>query len=341
MSTVATLQNTAAKSLLVSKASHAGLLLQRKCACGGSATLSLSGECEECNYKRLQKKLSIGASNDPLELEADRVANQVLAAPAYSAVSGTPPSIQRFTGQAAADTTIAPPSVDRVLAGSGSPLEPALRQDMEQRFGHDFSRVRVHSGTVAEQSAQDVHANAYTVGHNIVFGAGRFAPGTHEGQRLIAHELTHVLQQTGMDGTHSAQKYESRGQSAAVLRKKPAGTQQTASPASPCNPVELPKIQSAITTASQWLEYEVIPSVDWYIRFLPKLSPAEKQKFRGDIREALKRHFAITDPQSQHALRLLAHLKNISRALSAKPIFNCPGEGRCAGKTRMSIRRRA
>ena len=90
----------------------------------------------------------------------------------------------------------APASVDRVLASPGRPLEPALRQDMEQRFGHDFSRVRVHSDAAAEQSARDVNANAYTVGHNVVFGAGRFAPGTHEGRRLIAHELTHVVQQS-------------------------------------------------------------------------------------------------------------------------------------------------
>ena len=91
----------------------------------------------------------------------------------------------------------APASVDRVLAGSGRPLDSALQQDMGQRFGHDFSRVRVHSGGAAEQSAQDVNANAYTVGHDMVFGAGRFAPGTHEGRRLIAHELAHVVQQRG------------------------------------------------------------------------------------------------------------------------------------------------
>jgi len=66
---------------------------------------------------------------------------------------------------------------------------------MEQRFGYDFSRVRVHSGAAAEQSAQDVNANAYTVGHDVVFGAALFAPGTHAGQRLLAHELTHVVQQ--------------------------------------------------------------------------------------------------------------------------------------------------
>ena len=197
MRSAASLQNTAAKSPQVSKSSHVGLLLQRKCACGGS--LGASGMCEECQGKRLQRKLSIGASDDPLETEADRVADQVLAAPAHSAVSGSPPRIQRSTGQATGDAGAASAGVDCVLSGSGRPLEPGLRQDMEQRFDHDFSNVRVHSGTAAEQSARDVNAHAYTIGQNVVFGAGRFAPGTHEGRRLLAHELTHVVQQSGAD----------------------------------------------------------------------------------------------------------------------------------------------
>ncbi|UJP07336.1 MAG: DUF4157 domain-containing protein, partial [Nitrosomonas sp.] len=92
----------------------------------------------------LQRKLSIGASNDPLEQEADRVADQVMAAPQHSAVNATAPHIQRFTGHASEGANAAPDSVDRVLSGSARPLEPALRQDMEQRFGHDFSQVRVH-----------------------------------------------------------------------------------------------------------------------------------------------------------------------------------------------------
>lgn len=90
----------------------------------------------------------------------------------------------------------APASVDQALAGAGRPLPAGLRQDMEQRLGHDFSHVRVHGGAMAEQSARDVNAHAYTVGHHIVFGAGRFAPQTHEGRRLIAHELAHVVQQS-------------------------------------------------------------------------------------------------------------------------------------------------
>ena len=83
---------------------------------------------------------------------------------------------------------------------------------MEQHFGHDFSQVQVHSGSAAEQSARDVNAYAYTVGHHIVFGAGQFKPGAHQGQRLIAHELTHVVQQGGD---------RENGQSVARLQRLP------------------------------------------------------------------------------------------------------------------------
>jgi hypothetical protein len=89
----------------------------------------------------------------------------------------------------AAASKSAPPIVHEVLSSPELPLDPATRAYMEPRFGHDFSRVRVHSGPVAEQPAREVNSNAYTVGHNIVFGAGRLEPGTNEGLRLIAHEL--------------------------------------------------------------------------------------------------------------------------------------------------------
>jgi hypothetical protein len=185
-----------------------GLLLQRKCACGG--TPGQSGECEECRKKRaagqqrgylgIQTKLAIGASNDPLEQEADRVAEQVLAAPAHPPFSAAARHIQRHSGQPVGQSGAAPVSVDRVLASSGRPLDPTLEQEMGQRFGYDFSRVRVHSGAEAEESAREVNANAYTVGHNIVFGSGQFAPETQGGRRLLAHELAHVVQQSGADG---------------------------------------------------------------------------------------------------------------------------------------------
>ncbi|PXF58261.1 MAG: hypothetical protein C4B58_07340 [Deltaproteobacteria bacterium] len=134
-----------------------------------------------------------------------------MAVPAHSLINNIPPRIQRFRGQGSECPITTQESVDRVLASPGRPLESVLRQDMEQRFSHDFSQVRVHTGIAAEHSARDVSARAYTVGHNIVLGTGRFEPGTHAGQRLIAHELTHVIQQSGSDDVHVGQSNEKRG----------------------------------------------------------------------------------------------------------------------------------
>lgn len=159
-----------------------------RCACGGG--------CPRCTAA-LQAKLFVGSSHDPLEQEADRVAEQVLAGPATPGVRRAPPGIQRAAHVAPGAAGVSPRSVDHVLAGQGSPLPSGVQNDMSQRFGHDFSHVRIHTGSLAEASARDVHAKAYTVGHNVVFGAGQYAPDARQGQQLLAHELTHVLQQSG------------------------------------------------------------------------------------------------------------------------------------------------
>lgn len=191
---ITTQQQTISKSPLVSLSIKPGLL-QRKCACGSH--IIANGGCADCANKKteLQRKLIIGTSNDPLEQEADRIADQVMASHKSDAVNSTPVQVQRFTGSPSGKIAEASASVERVLVSSGRTLEPALRHDMESRFRHDFSQVRVHTGWSAAQSARDVNAQAYTVGKNIVFGEGRFTPGTHEGRRLLAHELTHVVQQ--------------------------------------------------------------------------------------------------------------------------------------------------
>lgn len=160
--------------------------------------------------RAIQAKLSINKADDTYEQEADRISTQVSATPASTAAGGAP-RIQRFTGESNGQMDAAYASVDQALASPGTPLAATLRQDMEQRFGYDFSHVRVHSGTDAEKSARDVNAHAYTVGHDIVFGMGRFAPGTREGLRLIAHELTHVVQQSGADATYTGQEHEQHG----------------------------------------------------------------------------------------------------------------------------------
>ena len=97
------------------------------------------------------------------------------------------------TSQTAASTV--PPIVHEVLRSPSQPLDAATRAAMEPRFGHDFSRIRVHTDAHAADSARAVNALAYTVGHDVVFGRGQYRPGSDDGQQLIAHELTHTLQQ--------------------------------------------------------------------------------------------------------------------------------------------------
>src|SRR6266487_3342087 len=95
----------------------------------------------------------------------------------------------------AASTPAVPSIVHDVLNSPGQPLDAATRAFMEPRFGHDFSGVRVHTDARAAESARSVRASAYTAGRNIVFGEGRYAPGTSSGARLLAHELVHTIQQ--------------------------------------------------------------------------------------------------------------------------------------------------
>lgn len=188
-------------------------ILQRQCACGNHT--ASGGECSTCASKKLQRKLSIGSTNDPMELEADRVADQVMAyQPAHSFSNISTPKIQRRAEHSSEKAGEVPASVEQVLASSGSPLPTAVRKDMEQRFGQDFSQVRMHTGSAAEQSATDVNANAYTVGNNIVFNRGKFSPENQDGKRLLAHELTHVVQQS-----QSAQQDNVTQASSGTLRR--------------------------------------------------------------------------------------------------------------------------
>ena len=96
-----------------------------------------------------------------------------------------------------AGPAVAPPVVHEVLGSPGRPLDPGMRGEMEARFGHDFSRVRVHTDERAAASARAVKAAAYTVGRDVVFGTAGYTPGTAEGRSLLAHELAHVVQQGG------------------------------------------------------------------------------------------------------------------------------------------------
>lgn len=175
----------------------------------------------------LQAKLTIGKANDPFEQEADRVAEEVMRMPAEAHAANLNPSasgnqsVQRkcscgkTSGQgcgcdkrkkrlslkrynaSSQSPSEAPPSVDEVFRSSGQPLDSATRAFMEPRFGYDFADVRVHTNSAATRSVSDVNALAFTVGNHIAFGSDQYAPGTPRGNRLLAHELAHVVQQGG------------------------------------------------------------------------------------------------------------------------------------------------
>ncbi|HEX3126495.1 MAG TPA: DUF4157 domain-containing protein [Thermoanaerobaculia bacterium] len=153
---------------------------------------------------RVQARLTIGAPNDPYEREADRVADQVMRMPA--------PAVQRKCakceeedkqevvrakeepGEVPALSPEAEASIQG-LRGGGRPLPEPVRSYFEPRFGCDLGGVRVHAGPEAASLARSISARAFTVGSDIAFAPGEFQPASLEGRRLIAHELTHTLQQ--------------------------------------------------------------------------------------------------------------------------------------------------
>jgi hypothetical protein len=162
----------------------------------------------------IQTKLAVNGPADEYEQEADRISEHVMRMPQprlqrACACGGACPKCQteqrgpehervhtKRVGSGDWGQAEAPPMVHEVLRSPGYPLDETTRAFMEPRLGHDFSNVRLHADSLAVDSARAIQARAYTVGPHIVFGAGQFAPQTQPGQRLLAHELTHVIQQT-------------------------------------------------------------------------------------------------------------------------------------------------
>lgn len=164
------------------------------------------GACHVCPAK-LQPKLKVGQPDDEYEREADRMAETVMRMSESKdndeeecKSPGCAKTLQRQAMGKAAN--IAPSSVQEVLNSPGQPLDSGTRAFMEPRFGHDFSQVRVHSDVKAAESAQSINALAYTVGNDMVFGSGQYHPATANGQRLLGHELAHVVQQEGSTTGH-------------------------------------------------------------------------------------------------------------------------------------------
>ena len=186
--------------------------------CWDLSEVPVSSPCSARPVPIIQRKLVIGHVDDPFEHEADRVADEVVRGPVREFVVGNAPTqISRTCADCGEEKCAAceeeeelrrkpsavgglvpseaPAIVHDVLRSPGHPLDPAIKEYFEPRFGHDFTGVRVHTDGQATASARAVQARAYTVGPDIVFGTGQYAPATRAGQRLLAHELTHVVQQ--------------------------------------------------------------------------------------------------------------------------------------------------
>ena len=164
-------------------------------------------------HTSMQPKLKVNIPRDSYEQEADRIADQVMrmsdrplqhacacggSCRKCSLEQQSQEQLQTKPRQAQ-DTreTAVQPIVQEVISSPGQPLDSESRDFFEARLGHNFSQVRVHTDAKAARSARALYARAYTTGHNVVFGARQYVPHSMEGRRLLAHELTHVLQQRG------------------------------------------------------------------------------------------------------------------------------------------------
>ncbi|MGF2014943.1 eCIS core domain-containing protein [Nostoc sp. DedVER01b] len=159
---------------------------------------------------RLQRKLTVNQPGDVYEQEADRVAQQVMQRQSIqrealpededelqmkSVAGSITPVVQRKSGGMAATSDLET-SIQQER-GSGQPLADDVRQPMEQAFGTNFSGVKIHTDSQSDQLNQSIQARAFTTGQDIFFRQGEYAPESHGGKELLAHELTHVVQQNG------------------------------------------------------------------------------------------------------------------------------------------------
>ena len=189
-----------------------GVVLQRECA--GNRTMA-SGECGECSEKKrsgLQTKLELNKPGDIYEQEADRIADQVMAAPAQTGVSAAPPRIQRLSGQRTGHANAAPASIDRPL--------PVPADRWSRHYGRTWSSASATTFPSAGTFGRGCRAiggrcerTCLHRGTRHCVWCGVFTPGTHQGRRLIAHELTHVVQQSVVDGMRVGRSDEKRGPS--------------------------------------------------------------------------------------------------------------------------------
>jgi len=159
--------------------------------------LQRTGDNRYAQQMVVQAKLEIGQIRDIYEQEADRVADAVMQMIEPDGIRLAEAIIQtKQSPDKGMEVASGLEARIKHLSGRGQPLPEQVRAFFEPRFGHDFSMVRIHTDVQAAELARALNARAFTVGQDVVFGTGQYAPGTAAGMRLLAHELTHVVQQT-------------------------------------------------------------------------------------------------------------------------------------------------
>ena len=278
-----------------------GATLQRKCDCG-QHTFG-GGECTECRKKHL-----------PLQ------------------------RVTRNSETESRNSGGVPPVVHDVLKSPGQPFDATTRDFFEPRFGHDFSRVRVHTDAKAAESAQAVNALAYTVGNEIVFGMDSFRPTSRTGQEIIAHELVHVIQQSGstpgspgdlqVDPVHSSAEIEADSAASEILSAgvgqtvhkpliqaggKPLAVNRVPIFPSDCNEYDRCKVIEPLRAANQMVD-----------RVLGELPPlASGAVSQGRIVDLLNVHFHDPSNVAGRATIVLDNFRSIKNELNASIRFIC------------------
>ncbi|MHA4806469.1 eCIS core domain-containing protein [Flavitalea flava] len=229
-------------------AASAGLSVRRISSAETAQGESIYKDCLQ--RLPLHRKLSVGAANDPMEHEADAMADQIMRMPSHSLTDvpflqrkcahceeedlqarrkplsgGNTTFIQASRNQASDSVT----SRIQSSRGSGEGMPDTTKSFMESRFSTDFSNVRLHMGGEAAQLSEELNAKAFTVGNDIYFNEGNFSPGSFEGKHLLAHELTHVVQQ---NGNQFYQKQEGEiANHGDLIQKQDAGPEPAPAPA--------------------------------------------------------------------------------------------------------------
>jgi hypothetical protein len=271
----------------------------------------------------LQPKLTVSDPQDSFELEADRVADQVMRTPDTQspAAATVRPLVQRKCSECGEEPlpTIDPATENSIvsLSARGNPLSQAVRSFMEPRFKADFSAVRVHTDAHAHELARSVEAKAFTVGNNVVFGAGHYSPDSQSGRRLLAHELTHVVQQGGAQQSLQRQPVDPRPPTPAPVNADEEEQRRRNDPeAAPIPEVNQRTQTPGVNDAAARELVELIFGHDGIDEPVNDLSPAVKDDLDSDVgadKAAEKKAGRLTGEQiearTQNRMRFVKRLR--------------------------------